>query len=459
MGSGIIRRWERSPGPDRHRRRGARTRRPPRADRRFTSGAIERRIAAAAARIGEPSIRGLFASALPNTLDTTVTLLGTDAAPDTFVVTGDIEAMWLRDSTAQVWPYVGSALDDPALDLLLRGVIARQARSILLDPYANAFLLHHGPSEFAADHTVMLPGVHERKWEPDSVAAFCRLSAGYAAATGSLRPFEATWRGALELALRTLRVEQRLAGPSPYRFGRPNDNRLDHLPNGDDVAPSRPNGMVHTAFRPSDDAAELPLNVPVNLAVATSLDQVAPVADAAGAPGLANEARAIAAAIRSGVARDGVIADAHGARYAYEVDGLGGIVEMDDANAPSLLSLPYLGACPPNSPLSLATRGRILSPANPWWSAGRLGDGIGSPHTGPRRVWPIAVAMRGLTAADDAERVEAARLLGASHAGTHLAHESFDIDDPSQFSRPWFAWANSLVGEFLESMALRGLLA
>ena len=132
---------------------------------------------------------------------------------------------------------------------------------------------------------------------------------------------------------------------------------------------------------------------------------------------------------------------------------------MDDANAPSLLSLPYFGACGAADPVYLATRRRVLSPGNPWWFRGPAGEGVGSPHTGPRRAWPIAIAMRGLTAVAATERVAAIRLLGATHAGTFLAHESFDVDDPTQFTRPWFAWANTLVGELLERAALDGLLA
>jgi meiotically up-regulated gene 157 (Mug157) protein len=422
----------------------------------FRSPAVEARIRHAVHRIADPELRTMLESTLPNTLDTTVRVDGTDAAPDTFVVTGDIEAMWLRDSTAQVWPYLRSAADDPALDRLLRGVIAHQTGCVLLDPYANAFMpspADVGP--WADDETLMLPGVHERKWEPDSLAAFCRLSAGYAAAARSLRPFGMAWRGALELALATLRVEQRLDGLSPYRFWRPTKNPLDNMPAGGLGAPSRPNGMVHGAFRPSDDACTLPLNVPVNLALAAALDAVAPVAAEAGAPGLAEEARSLAAAIRAGVARDGIVRG----RWAYEVDGLGGVLEMDDANAPSLLALPYLGACAVGSPLYTATRRHVLSAANPWWFRGRVGDGIGSPHTGPGHIWPVAVAIRGLTAVDDAERLDCIRLLAASHAGTHLAHESFNVDDPAEFTRPWFAWANSLVGELLEAAALDGILA
>jgi len=261
------------------------------------------------------------------------------------------------------------------------------------------------------------------------------------------------------MALATLRTEQRRGEPSRHRFRQIAPVHRDTLPNGSDVAPSRPNAMVHCAFRPSDDACVLPLNVPVNLALAAALDSVRPVATAVGAGDLADEAGALAAEIRLGVAADGVVPGDAGPRWAYEVDGRGGVVVMDDANAPSLLSLPYLGACAADDPLCVATRRAILSDRNPWWFAGRLGDGIGSPHTGRRRIWPIAVAMRGLTAGNPDGRVTCARLLGASHAGTFLAHEAFDPDDPRRFTRPWFAWADSLVGGFLERAALDGLLA
>ncbi len=432
--------------------------RPAPADRAARSEAIEQRIRVASARVSDPGLRRLLEGTLPNTLDTTIVAGGTDLRPDTFVVTGDIDAMWLRDSTAQVWPYLASIRDDAELDRLIRGVIHRQSDQILLDPYANAFRSDLEPGEWAGDETEMRPGVHERKWEPDSLQAFCRLSAGYWNASGSLKPFDPAWRGALESALRTLRTEQRLDGASPYRFRRPDGDPTDVVPNDGRGAATRPNGMVHGAFRPSDDASELPLNVPINLAVAAALDEVAPLAAAVGADDQAREARVLAAEIRAGVARDGTIRHGSDTVWLYEVDGLGGHVQMDDANVPSLLSLPYLGACDVADPTYVATRRWVLSSANPWWFEGRLGDGIGSPHTGPRRIWPIAVAIRGLTATADAERLAAARLLGASHAGTYLAHESFDPDDPSRFSRPWFAWANSLVGEFLERAALDGLL-
>ena len=433
--------------------------RPAPADRCARSDAIERRVGLAAARIADPGLRRLLEGTLPNTLDTTIVPGGDDARPDTFVLTGDIGAMWLRDSTAQVWPYLSSVPDDEGLDRLIRGVIHRQTDQVLLDPYANAFLDGDGPSEWAGDQTEMRPGVHERKWEPDSLQAFLRLSAGYWHASRSVRPFDDAWREAFGVVLRTLRTEQRLDGTSPYRFQRPDGDPTDRVQREGRGAPTRPNGMVHGAFRPSDDACGLPLNVPVNLALAAALDAVAPLATAVGSSTDAVDAVALAGEIRAGVARDGTGRAGTTPIWAYEVDGLGGQVLMDDANAPSLLSLPWLGACDPADPTYLATRAWVLSAANPWWFRGSAAEGIGSPHTGRRLVWPIAIALRGLTATTAPERLATVRMLGATHAGTFLAHEAFDVDDPRRFTRPWFAWANSLVGTLLEAAALEGLLA
>ena len=432
--------------------------RPVSTERAARSEAVERRIACAADRIADPAIRRLLQGTLPNTLDTTVIAGGSDARPDTFILTGDIHAMWLRDSTAQIWPYLSSVTEDHELDRLVRGVMHRQSDQILLDPYANAFLPSEEAGEWANDETEMRPGVHERKWEPDSIAAFFRLAAGYWQASRSVLPFDEPWRAAMRLALQTLRVEQRRDGTTPYRFHRPGGDPTDFVPLGGRGAPTQPNGMVHGAFRPSDDACELPLNVPVNLALAAALEQVAPVAEAVDAAEFALEARSLAADIRAGVARDGS-GEGADAVWAYEVDGRGRRVRMDDANAPSLLALPYLGACRADDPRYLATRHWVLSAQNPWWFSGRAAEGVGSPHTGPGRIWPIALAMRGLTASSAAERLDCVRLLANTHAGTYLAHESFVADDPSTFTRPWFAWANSLVGEFLERTALEGLLA
>ena len=281
--------------------------RPSPVDRAARSEAIERRISRAAERISDVGLRRLLEGTLPNTLDTTIIAGGRDARPDTFVLTGDIAAMWLRDFTAQVWPYLSSVTEDPALDRLIRGVIHRQSDQILLDPYANAFLPGDEAGGVGRRRDRHATGRPRAEVEPDSLAAFCRLSAGYWQASRSTRPFDVAWRAALELALRTLRCEQRMDGTTPYRFRRPGGDPTDFVPNGGRGAPTRPNGMVHGAFRPSDDASVLPLNVPVNLALAAALEQVAPVALAANAADCAAEARAPAAEEfgAGGMARDG----------------------------------------------------------------------------------------------------------------------------------------------------------
>ena len=307
----------------------------------------------------------------------------------------------------------------------------------------------------------MRPGVHERKWEPDSLLAFCRLSAGYCEApAGSLRPFDAGWRARWSRPFGPAhRAATRWRQPVPVpprRTAIPTDD----VPNLGRGASSRPNGMVHGAFRPSDDASALPLNVPVNLALAAALDAVAPLAAAADASASSVAAGALASEIRDGVATDGLVRHGRETIWAYEVDGLGGRILMDDANAPSLLVAAVPRGVPEADPVYLATRRWVLSPDNPWWFHGRPARASGSPHTGPG----LALAHRGRHARSHRRRTRRSvwRRSGSSarrHAGTFLAHESFDVEDPARFTRPWFAWANTLVGELLERAALDGSLA
>jgi meiotically up-regulated gene 157 (Mug157) protein len=201
------------------------SRRPPRGERRFISPAVEETLARIGPRIGDAKLRWIFDNALPNTLDTTVETGVVEGRPDAFVITGDIPCLWLRDSSAQVQPYLALARADPALRELIGGLVARQARCILIDPYANAFM--RDPAAPTAldwartDHTEMRPGVAERKWEIDSLCYPMRLAHGYWRATGDLSPFDATWRQAMRLAVATLRVQQRKDGPGPYRFQLP----------------------------------------------------------------------------------------------------------------------------------------------------------------------------------------------------------------------------------------------
>ena len=445
------------------------SRRPDRSARRFHSDAVEAEVARVAALVADPELAWLFANCYPNTLDTTVEA-GRDAAgrADTFVITGDIDAMWLRDSTNQVWPYLPLARADPALQSLLAGVVRRQAACVRLDPYANAFYPDpHKVGEWSHDHTDMRPGVHERKYELDSLCAVLRLSHGYWAATADAAPFDDDWAAAVELILHTIAVEQ--AGSdehptSPYHFARRATRGTDTQPLSDGrTAPWRRTGMSRSPFRPSDDSCQFPFLVPANaMAVVCLRDAAALLTALDKRPDLATRATALAAEVDAGL-RATAVRDhpAHGSVFAFEVDGFGSVSFMDDANVPSLLSLPYLGYCTPDDPTYRRTRGLILSGDNPYYSVGTAITGVGGPHVGPGWVWPIAVTMQALTSTDDAEVLACLRQLKATHAGTGFMHEGIWKDDAAQFSRSWFAWANSLFGELVVKVAAErpGVLA
>ncbi len=402
--------------------------------------------------VPDAEMGALFESCFSNTLGTTVNFEEVDGRADTFVITGDIEAMWLRDSTAQVWCYLSLAAEDAQIKKMLGGVINRQTDCILIDPYANAF--NRGPSggHWQSDHTDMVPEVHERKWEVDSLCYTIRLAHGYWHATGDASLFDARWTKAMRLVVQTFREQQRKGGNhGPYLFQRNAREATDTLPIRGRGNPVVPVGMICSAFRPSDDATIFPFLIPSNLFAVVSLRQLADILAAMGVePELAAECGQLASEVERAVAEYGVQEHPkYGRIYAYEVDGFGGRVFMDDANVPSLLSLPYLGCCAPDDPVYLATRRFVLSEGNPWFFKGRNGEGMGSPHTGFDRVWAIGITMRALTSRDDQEISECLRLLKWSTAGTGYMHEGFDIDNPSDFSREWFAWANSLFAELL----------
>ena len=275
------------------------SRRPKPADRNFTSTAVENRIAAVKKKIRNPELAWLFENCYPNTLDTTVEFENSGGQPDTFVITGDIAAMWLRDSTAQVTPYVSLAREDSHLRDMFRGVIRRQARSVLLDPYANAFYRDKKVGEWATDETDMKPGVHERKWEIDSLCAPIRLAYLYWKDTGDASAIDDSWHQAAKVIVDTFRVEQRLKGPTPYRFGRKTTAFYDNSPNHGRGNPTKKVGLIHSAFRPSDDSCFFPFLVPSNLFAAVSLEQLATIStEVLKDAELASTSRAFAADIR-----------------------------------------------------------------------------------------------------------------------------------------------------------------
>lgn len=432
--------------------------RPHLADRKFTSPAVEDAIAALQRRIADPALRVLVENCLPNTLDTTVYPGTFDNRPDTYVVTGDIDAMWLRDSSAQVWPYLRFARQDPRLRALLEGVVRRQARMILLDPYANAFTrtTTDAPLPWAVnDRTEHRPGVAERKWEIDSLCFPIRLAYGYWQATGDTAPFDAEWRAAADAILRTFTEQQRKHSPGPYSFQRKAESPYDTQGLSGFGNPARPNGMIFSMFRPSDDACIYPLFVPANLFAANALVQLADLAvHAAGDTALAARAADLRKEVAQATAQHGRVHHPQlGEIWAYEVDGYGGQLLMDDANAPGLVTLAYLGICPVNDAVYQRTRAFALSSANPYFFRGTAAEGVGGPHIGLNSIWPMSIMYRAFTSTSDAEIRQCLRWLRDTTAGTGFMHESFHKDNPSEFTRSWFAWANTLFGELMLTLA------
>ncbi|MFK2901579.1 glycoside hydrolase family 125 protein [Dyella jejuensis] len=428
--------------------------RPPIGKRKFVSEAVEHQLAHVKAGIADPKLAWMFENCYPNTLDTTVELGTLDGKPDTFVITGDIDAMWLRDSSAQVVPYLPLANNDPALRRLFRGLIQRQARCIRIDPYANAFMPDPQAPPLAwarHDMTEMKPGVGERKWEIDSLCYPIRLAHGYWQATADTAPFDDDWRAAMHLVLKTFREQQRKHGSGPYHYQRTSDVPTETLMLNGYGHPTRPNGMIHAMFRPSDDACVYPLSVPSNLFAVLSLRQLAQMSRALhGDAVFAEDCEALADEVEQAVHRDGRMRDDEGREFwAYEIDGFGNQLFMDDANVPSLLGLPYLGCCARSDPLYQATRERVWSRRNPYFFEGRAAKGIGGPHEGLRMIWPMSIIMYAQTTDDPVQIRQCLAWLRDTDAGTGFMHEAFDQDDPTHFTRPWFAWANTLFGEWI----------
>jgi uncharacterized protein len=435
------------------------SKRPAPSERKFRSKVVDAEIESVSAKIGDPKLAWLFSNCLPNTLDTTVTVGQFDGAPDTVVVTGDIPAMWLRDSSAQVWPYLPFAARDPELANLIQGVIRRQTRCILIDPYANAFMSDlKSPEPLSwskTDTTHMVTGVGERKWEVDSLCYPVRLAYGYWKQTGDITPFNTSWREAMHRVIATFREQQRKSSPGPYSFQRTSPIPTDTLSGSGFGTIARPVGLIYSGFRPSDDACTYPLNIPGNYFAVKTLSRLEEMfTEIAHDTEAAHEAAQLRAEVSA--ALDRFARHKHsdaGEILAYEVDGYGNAIFMDDANVPSLLGLPYLESLPQGDSLYQATRRFVLSDGNPYFFRGTAAEGIGGPHIGPDMIWPMSIIMRALTTDDEREQLQCLRWLKANDAGTGFMHESFNKNDPSKFTRAWFAWANTLFGELILTLA------
>jgi uncharacterized protein len=434
------------------------SKRPPLADRKFSSDALEAMIKQVKAHLSNKELAWLFENCFPNTLDTTVDFSVENGRPDTYVITGDIDAMWLRDSSAQVWPYLALIKNDKKLQQLVAGVINRQTRCIHLDPYANAFYKDSAKeSEWKkTDITDMKPGIHERKWEIDSLCYPIRLAHQYWKLTGDTTPFDAQWKEAIRLTVKTFKEQQRKNGHGPYTFQRTTAWATDGVPLGGYGYPVNPVGLISSVFRPSDDATIFLFLIPSNFFAVVALSHAAEMVNKiSGDAALANECLQLSAEVNKALQLYATTTHPqYGKVYAFEVNGFGSQNLMDDANVPSLLSLPYLDAVPKTDPVYQNTRRFVWSSANPFFFKGKAAEGIGGPHAGMDMIWPLSIIIRGLTSSNDAEIRDCIRTLVKSNAGTGFMHESFHKDDPSKFTRKWFAWANTIFGELVMELYL-----
>lgn len=426
--------------------------RPPKAERNFQSKAIEEAIKEFQTKVKDKELGWLFNNCFPNTLDTTVTYTEVNGKPDTYVITGDIDAMWLRDSSAQVWPYMAFVDQDKKLKKLIAGVINRQTKYILKDPFANAF--YDDPNkkgEWFSDHTDMKPGVHERKWEIDSLCYPIRLGYNYWKTTGDTAPFDAEWEKAIKEILRVFKDQQKKEDRGEYSFQRNTPKATDTRALHGYGYPVNPVGLICSAFRPSDDATVFSFLIPSNFFAVVSLEQAAEMMEKiAGDSDTARQLTELRAEVKKALEEYAIVDhQKYGKIYAFEIDGFGNKLMMDDANVPSLLSLPYLDAVDDSDPVYQNTRKFVWSLDNPFFFKGTAAEGIGGPHVGMEMIWPMAITMRGLTSKDDQEIKQSIQALKATHGGTGFMHETFHKDDPSDFTRSWFAWANTLFGEFL----------
>lgn len=436
--------------------------RPAEQDRLFRSEAVEAKILEVQRMLTNPRLAWMFANCFPNTLDTTVHFRTDeeDGMDDTFVYTGDIHAMWLRDSGAQVWPYVQLANDDEALRRMIAGVINRQFKLINIDPYANAF--NDGPTggEWMSDITDMNPNVHERKWEIDSHCYPIRLAYGYWKETGDTSVFGEVWIQAIKNILKTLKEQQRKDGVGPYYFMRKTERQLDTKCCNGYGNPVNPVGLIVSSFRPSDDATTFDFLVPSNFFAVTSLRKAAEILTTVNKnKELAKECRALADEVEAALKKYAVVEHPkYGKIYAFEVDGFGNAFLMDDSNAPSLLSMAYLGDVDVDDPIYQNTRRFVWSEDNPYFFKGTAGEGIGGPHIGYDMIWPMSIMMKAFTSRDDTEIKWCMETLMKTDAGTGFMHESFHKDNPEKFTRAWFAWQNTLFGELVLKLIEDGKL-
>ncbi|MGL6173503.1 MAG: glycoside hydrolase family 125 protein [Cellulosilyticaceae bacterium] len=391
----------------------------------------------------------MFENCYTNTLDTTVKQLEDGT---TYVITGDIPAMWLRDSVCQLRPYYVLASQDEEIADMIEGLVKRQMKYILIDAYANAFNEEPNGNCWEKDETDACDWIWERKYEIDSLCFPLQMSYLLWKNTGRTTQFDDQFKQAVRRILEVWRTEQDHENQSPYSFVRKNCYFTDTLSRDGKGALVKSNiGLTWSGFRPSDDACTYGYLIPSNMFAVVVLGYVEEIAkEILGDEALAQEAHTLAEAIRTGIETYGTVNHyKFGKVYAYEVDGFGSYNIMDDANLPSLLAMPYIGYVSEDDEVYQNTRRMILSEMNPYFYKGTAAEGIGSPHTPVNYIWHISLAMQGLTCSDKAYKKQILEVMKNTDGGKNLMHEGFNVDNPEEYTREWFSWANAMFSELV----------
>lgn len=400
----------------------------------------------------EPYLAEIFKNCYTNTLNTTVKEMEDGS---TYVITGDIPAMWLRDSTAQLRPYLIPAKKDSDLAEVIAGLVRRQFACILRQPYANAFNETENGACWEKDFEDQDPMVWEQKFEIDSLCYPIQLAYLLWKNTGCISQFNEDFRKGVKKILEVFKTEQYHEKKSEYRFIREGSFFTDTLSREGKGSLTNPGiGLIWSGFRPSDDACTYGYLIPSNMFAVVVLEYLREIAQKIyGDMILAEEAEKLRIQIYEAIEKYAVVkTEEFGEIYAYELDGYGQFNLMDDANVPSLLSMKYLGYKSPRDDVAENTRRFLLSEANPFYYKGSAAAGIGSPHTPSGYIWHIAMAMEGLTSSSREEKLAVLRKMAETEGGKGMMHEGFHCDEPSWYTREWFSWANAMYAELLLSV-------
>ena len=374
------------------------------------------------------------------------------------VITGDIPAMWLRDSAAQIRPYLFLAKENEEIRELIAGVVRRQFKYICIDEYANAFNESPNGACWEKDDPNQDPWVWERKFEVDSLCYPVQLAYLLWKNTGCEYQFDENFFKGIEKIFQVFQTEQFHEEKSDYRFQRKNAWFRDTLSReGKGALVKSGIGLIWSGFRPSDDACTYGYLIPSNMFVVVIMGYLEEMArEVFHDEEMAKEAARLRKQVREAVEKEGKIdTEEFGTIYAYETDGYGMYQLMDDANVPSLLAMEYLGY-PAEPQAAENTRRFILSDANPFYYKGIKAAGVGSAHTPTGYIWHIAMAMQGLTSKSREEKRKILEKMVSTTGGKGVMHEGFFCDDDTRYTREWFSWANAMYAElFLDYMGYR----